>query len=128
MKKMSHSLFVAFLVYFFSHIVFYLSFFLGYGSYGYNGFIGSVIYGLIYTFWAYWLLTYIYIQTVKKDVARKPMYLKSAVIISVGYVFARIPDIIDSHFLHDFKWVDFLVFFLFIPVLTELELLFRKKQ
>lgn len=130
MKNMVRTLLIAFLVFFISiGILYSLSYLKQEVNVGFfSGFVGLLVYAFVYTFWGYWLLAYVYVQLVKKDMNRVAMYLKSLLIVVIGYMFSRIPDIIDNDFFLNFNWSGFLVFFLFAPILTEIELLFRKKQ
>lgn len=94
---------------------------------GYYSGLGAVIFYFFFGYWGYFILSAIYIYISKKDSQRKAKCLKAFIIILMGYLLFRIPDIIDNDFFQKF---DFRVFFLFlisIPILVELEYLLRKK-
>lgn len=95
-------------------------------DFGYYGFWGGVIYGLVFGLWVYWLLSYIYVSITKNDIYRKTKYLKSSVIVFIGYIASRVPDIIDAHFIEKFKLPGILVFILFVPLLVEMETFLRR--
>ena len=91
-------------------------------------FFNGLYYLFFYGFWAFWLFSFVYIYVIKKNKYRKHKYIKALMLSSTGYLISRIPDIIDSHFFVKFKWSGFLVFFLFVPLLVELEILVSKWQ
>jgi len=106
------------------HILFLI---VGDGS-GYYSFWGAIIYGAVFAFWAFWLLSYIYIYITKNDSLRQAKYLKASVIVSVGYFVSRVSDIIDGHFFVKFNLYFCLMFILFVPLLVEIEILLNRNK
>ncbi len=101
-----HNLFIAYLL------------FLVTGEEGYYGFWGGVVFGLIFGLWAYFLLSIIHaaiIQTVK---SRLHKVVVAIVILAVGYLFARMGDIIDGDFIEKFDLWTLCVFIITVPVLV----------
>jgi hypothetical protein len=91
-----------------------------------NGFLGSVIAGFIFIFWIYALLSYIYIRRIKGEKNRSIKYFQASFIVFIGYIISRIPDIIGSHFFEKFNWNSLLVYFIFIPLLVEMEIFLKE--
>lgn len=107
---------------FITHLAYYtlLGYLRGF-NYSYNGFLGSMVYGFIFTFWIYWLLSYIYIYITKNNYIRITKYVKALAISFTGYLISRVPDMIDSRFIEKFTWREFLIFLLFVPLLVEID-------
>lgn len=126
MKTVIRSIIIGFII-FIVHMLYYelWGFIRGYRL-AHNGFLGSVIVGLIFIFWIYALLSYIYIRNTKGDKYRKIKYFKASIIVFIGYLISRIPDIIGTHFFVKFNWQSFLVYFIFIPLLVEMEIFLTK--
>jgi uncharacterized membrane-anchored protein len=104
-----------------AHIIFKL------GDTGYYGLVGGLIFYFLVAFWAYLLLSYVYLYATRNDRSRKVKYFKATVVITTGYLFSRIPDMIDNDFISDFKQVPFIIIFLLIPALVEIENLIQQK-
>jgi hypothetical protein len=104
-----------------AHIIFKL------GDAGYYGLVGGLIYYFLVAFWAYLLLSYVYLNVTRNDRSRKVKYVKATVVITTGYLFSRIPDMIDNDLISDFKLVPFIIFFLLIPALVEIGILIQQK-
>ena len=127
MKKLLRSLILGMAI-FLSHIVLgFLYVWITDSQYeGYYGLLGGLIFYLVFGYWVYWLISYIYIYVTKHDNYRKTRYSKAVVIVLLGYFISRVPDIIDGHFFKHFEWQGFLVFFIFPPLLVEIDMFIRK--
>ena len=93
---------------------------------GYYSGLGAIIFYFVFGYWGYFILSGIYIYTSRNDLQRKFKYIKALIIILVGYVLFRVPDIIDDDFFSRFEIRALLFFLLLMPVLVEFENLLRK--
>ncbi|MFY0627672.1 MAG: hypothetical protein JXR07_15350 [Reichenbachiella sp.] len=93
---------------------------------GFYGLMGGLLYYLVFAYWAYLLLSLLFVSWVKNHNGRKDRYLKATLVLVVGYFFSRIPDIIDSDFFTHFSISGLLIFIALIPVLVECELYLHK--
>lgn len=107
----------------------YIAAWLSDGNYdGYYGILGGIVFYFVFGYWVYFILSAFYIKMAGKDTVKKVRYLKGLIVVTIGYFFSRIPDIIDDHFLRDFAWKAVAAFLLLIPILVEVEFWLRKRM
>ncbi len=96
------------------------------GSINY-GIIGSAVYIFIVAFWAYYLLTLIYLLISHSMIFWNKLIV-ALIILLIGYTASRTGDIIDGDFIERFRVVPFLLFVLSSILIVLFDNLFHDKR
>jgi hypothetical protein len=122
MNKFLKALIVGLIVFLVHIIVFSVAHQVKYGDFGYYGFWGGMVFGLIVGYWAYFLATFIYLSVQDKKFNIQKRIFTATVVSLVCYLIARVGDAVDGDFFRKFDLTELLVFLFSIPLIVWLDL------
>jgi hypothetical protein len=102
--------------------------YLQHNNFGFYGLLGGIIYGFVFGFWAYYILTLAYLYITKFTATTLMKLVYALVIVTIGYFIARTGDIIDGDFVRKFDFLLLLTFLLSSPLLVLLDRFFSSRR
>jgi hypothetical protein len=128
MNKFLKALIIGLIIFLVHFFVFAIMEYLKYTNFGFYGLLGGVIYGFIFGFWAYYVLTIAYLYLTKTILATTMKFIYALLIVIIGYFMSRTGDIIDGDFVRKFDFFLLLTFLLSSILLVVLDRLFSVRS